>query len=231
MDVLHPSIMSPADPSFLLRDTAATSVTLLPLHIPVILALIPTVPIPKIRPLHLVQMSPLLSLIGAYLNSDHLTHPHRARSPGIYPLNLIHFLFTFHLLLTPSCFSSFDLSELAFAVLGVQKMECRKRFLCEMRVNYNSNPIIGTAYNMISRQVFADYQSEIDEKQPKSMKHCYELYKSCRGPNDPTPEQEDNELEETSTQKDENSAESARSVPVRNSIPVPSLILARTKTE
>lgn len=97
--------------------------------------------------------------------------------------------------------SSFDFSELAFTVLGVDSKECRKRFICEMSVNYNRNPIVGTAYKMISSQFFPAYAKEIDQKAPKSIKDCATLYSGCRGPNDPIPEETNNAVDESINSK------------------------------
>lgn len=106
--------------------------------------------------------------------------------------------------------NSFDFSELAFTVLGVESKECRKRFICEMTVNYNRNPILGSAYMMISRQFFPLYAKEISKKAPKSLKDCARMYSECRGPSEPT---ETNALEESSTVVGEEEEEEARAAP------------------
>lgn len=59
-------------------------------------------------------------------------------------------------------------------------------------MNYNRNPILGSAYKMISRQFFPQYV----DGQSKSLKECAKKYSECRGPSDPIPEENSNDLEE-----------------------------------
>lgn len=91
----------------------------------------------------------------------------------------------------------FDFGELAFTLLGVESKVCRKRFICEMSVNYRRNPIIGSAYKMISRQFFPQYAVDIDSMAPKSVKQCAAMFSECRGPTDPIPEDNNNGLDES----------------------------------
>lgn len=91
-----------------------------------------------------------------------------------------------------------DFSELAFTLLGVDSKECRKRFICEMSVNYRRNPILGSAYKMISRQFFPSY---IDNES-KSLKECAVKHSACGGgPSDPIPEDNNNAVEESVNSK------------------------------
>lgn len=66
-----------------------------------------------------------------------------------------------------------------------------------MSVNYNRNPILGSAYKMISRQFFPQYL----DGQSKSLKECAKKYSECRGPSDPIPEENSNDLEEEVSSK------------------------------
>lgn len=120
-------------------------------------------------------------------------------------------------LISVSPLFSFDFSELAFTVLGVESKECRKRFICEMTVNYNRNPILGSAYMMLSRQFFPLYAKEISRKAPKSLTDCARMYSECRGPSEPIAETESNALEESSTvvlvDQHKEEEEQARAVP------------------
>lgn len=67
-----------------------------------------------------------------------------------------------------------------------------------MSVNYRRNPIIGSAYMMISRQFFPQYSREIEQVAPKSLRECAKKYSECRGPSDPIPEDNNNQIEEES---------------------------------
>lgn len=109
---------------------------------------------------------------------------------------------------------SFDFGDLAFTVLGVESKECRKRFICEMSVNYNRNPIVGSAYKMISKQFFPEYMKEIDTIAPRSLKQCAESFPECRSPNDPAPvpEKIDNELDASEQEGDTKDVEEGRAV-------------------
>lgn len=91
----------------------------------------------------------------------------------------------------------FDFGELAFTLLGVESKVCRKRFICEMSVNYRRNPIVGSAYTVISRQFFPQYAIDIDSMAPKSVKQCAMMFRECRGPTDPIPEDSNNGIDES----------------------------------
>lgn len=66
-----------------------------------------------------------------------------------------------------------------------------------MSVNYRRNPILGSAYSMISRQFFPNIVQEVDSQAPKSLKQCAQLYSECRGPQDPIPEDNNNAIDES----------------------------------
>lgn len=66
-----------------------------------------------------------------------------------------------------------------------------------MSVNYRRNPIIGSAYKMISRQFFPQYAREMERLAPKSVKECATLYSECRAPNEPVPEKDTNKVDES----------------------------------
>lgn len=62
---------------------------------------------------------------------------------------------------------------------------------------------------MISRQFFPQYV----DGQSKSLKECAKKYSECRGPNDPIPEENSNDLEEGSAKVETNvDEEEARAV-------------------
>lgn len=91
-------------------------------------------------------------------------------------------------------------------------------------MNYNRNPILGSAYKMVSRQFFGQYAKEIDIKGPKSLKECAALYSGCRGPTDPISEDNNNSLDENVNSKkhvvvDEDDVEESRAVKGEVAVP------------
>ncbi|XP_055686880.1 uncharacterized protein LOC129792124 [Lutzomyia longipalpis] len=91
----------------------------------------------------------------------------------------------------------FDWTSLAFAVLGVDTMVCRKRFTCEMEVQSKNNPFFGFAYNYLSRGMWSEYRNYPEI--PHSLSDCARLFKECYSPADDQVNEKNTTEEESST--------------------------------
>ncbi|XP_059612679.1 uncharacterized protein LOC132259144 [Phlebotomus argentipes] len=96
--------------------------------------------------------------------------------------------------------NSFDWTSMAFAVLGVDTMVCRKRFVCEMEVQSKDNPFFGFAYNYLSQGMLTEYRNfpEI----PHNLADCARLFKECYSPADKAQENSSSAPEEESQDED-----------------------------
>lgn len=72
-----------------------------------------------------------------------------------------------------------NFTELIFQFLGVDSLDCKKRFVCELEFR---NPFMGFAINYISDR----YKPSKDQPKPKSFTDCAKLNPNCNAPGEET---------------------------------------------
>ena len=101
-----------------------------------------------------------------------------------------------------------NFTELIFQFLGVDTLDCRKRFVCELEFR---NPFMGFAINYISDK----YKPTKDEPKPKKFTDCAKLFHKCQAPGEETVEhvqKKKKKLKPTKASVSESTIETARYV-------------------
>jgi hypothetical protein len=96
--------------------------------------------------------------------------------------------------------SRIDLADITFAVLGVSKRACKKRFVCEFDFRSQLNPFFRIPYKFIRNGMFPGYDS-LEQLKVQHYSDCRKMFPTCMTPNEE--EEQMTEAEATTAAADE----------------------------
>ncbi|XP_065086269.1 uncharacterized protein LOC135708193 [Ochlerotatus camptorhynchus] len=71
------------------------------------------------------------------------------------------------------------ITDIAFSFLGVHSRDCRKRFVCEVDVRSQNDPMMKMATHALGVDIFRRYRSS-DDRNANSFEECSQFYDKCK---------------------------------------------------